>query len=123
MVTVVGGESLFQGVLGGVIGAVIGLAGAAAINAVGWTLKATVAGASQASSAAPGGFPGGGFGLGRASSSVTSGSTLVKITTSPDLRLIALAIGLAVLGGLVAGAVGGMRAARMRPAAALRTIE
>ncbi len=119
----ISGESLFQGVLGGVIGAVIGLAGAAAINAVGWTLKATVAGASQASSAAPGGFPGGGFGLGRASSSVTSGSTLVKITTSPDLRLIALAIGLAVLGGLVAGAVGGMRAARMRPAAALRTIE
>lgn len=119
----ISGESLFQGVLGGVIGAAIGIAGAAAINAVGWTLKATVAGASQASNAAPGGFPGGGFGLGRASSSVTSGSTLVKITTSPDLQLIALAIGLAVLGGLVAGAVGGMRAARMRPAAALRTIE
>lgn len=119
----ISGESLFQGVLGGVIGAAIGIAGAAAINVVGWTLKATVAGASQASSAAPGGFPGGGFGLGRASSSVTSGSTLVKITTSPDLQLIALAIGLAVLGGLVAGAVGGMRAARMRPAAALRTIE
>jgi putative ABC transport system permease protein len=33
------------------------------------------------------------------------------------------AIGLAVLGGLVAGAVGGFRAARLRPAAALRTVE
>ena len=47
----------------------------------------------------------------------------MKITTSPSLRLILLAIGLAVLGGLIAGAIGGLRAARMRPAAALRTIE
>lgn len=125
----ISGESLFQGVLGGVIGALIGVAGAAAINAVGWTLKATVAApASAVSRAVQGGPPGaggGGFGLGRAASaaSTSSGSTLVKITTSPSLRLILLAIGLAVLGGLIAGAIGGLRAARMRPAAALRTIE
>ena len=35
----------------------------------------------------------------------------MKITTSPDARLIIAAITLAVLGGLVAGAVGGLRAA------------
>ena len=33
------------------------------------------------------------------------------------------AIGLAALGGLIAGAVGSLRAARLRPAAALRTVE
>lgn len=93
------------------------------MNAVGWTLKATVPGAATTSQGGAGGrFGGGGgpFGLGQAQ--VTSGSTLVKITTSTDARLIVAAIGLAVLGGLVAGAVGGFRAARLRPAAALRTV-
>lgn len=122
----ISGESVLQGALGGVIGALVGLAGAAAVNAYGWTLKATVAGASQSTQNGFGGGPpggGGGFGLGQAADTVTSGSSLVKITTSPDARLIIAAITLAVLGGLVAGAVGGLRAARLRPAAALRTVE
>lgn len=117
-------ESLAQGLLGGVIGALIGIGGAAAVNAVGWTLKATVPGANTSRGGLGGGrFGGGGgpFGLGQ--TQVTSGSTLVKITTSADARLILAAIGLAVLGGLVAGAAGGFRAARLRPAAALRTVE
>jgi ABC-type lipoprotein release transport system permease subunit len=37
--------------------------------------------------------------------------------------MILLAIGLAVIGGLIAGAIGGMRAARLRPAEALRSVE
>jgi len=37
--------------------------------------------------------------------------------------LLLLAIVLALLGGLVAGAAGGLRAARLRPADALRSIE
>jgi ABC-type antimicrobial peptide transport system permease subunit len=115
----ISGESLLQGLIGGVIGAAVGVAGAAAINAVGWTLKASVAGASSATGRrAPGGF-----GFGGAASSPTSGSELVKITTSVDFRLLLAAIALAVAGGLVAGAVGGLRAARLRPAAALRTVE
>ena len=36
--------------------------------------------------------------------------------------VIALAVALAVLGGLIAGAFGGWRAARLRPAAALRAV-
>jgi uncharacterized integral membrane protein len=36
--------------------------------------------------------------------------------------MILLAIGLAVLGGLLAGAVGGMRTARLSPAEALRNL-
>jgi ABC-type antimicrobial peptide transport system permease subunit len=116
----ISGESLMQGLLGGLIGAAVGIAGAAAINAVGWTLKASVA---AASTAATGPRGPGGFGLGQAASSTTSGSQLVKITTSVDPGLLLAAIALAVAGGLVAGAVGGLRAARLRPAEALRTIE
>jgi ABC-type antimicrobial peptide transport system permease subunit len=39
-----------------------------------------------------------------------------------DPRLLLLAVGLAVLGGLIAGSAGGLRAARLRPAEALRHI-
>lgn len=112
-------ESLLQGLLGGLVGVGLGVAAIAAINAVGWTLKATVAGA--ASAASGGAVAGGPFGLGQ--THVTSGSTLVKLTTSADPRLILIAVALAVAGGLVAGMAGGLRAARLRPAVALRTVE
>ncbi|MEI6199542.1 MAG: ABC transporter permease, partial [Actinomycetota bacterium] len=36
--------------------------------------------------------------------------------------ILALAIGLAVIGGVLAGAAGGMRAARLRPAESLRSV-
>ena len=48
------------------------------------------------------------FGLGQAA--VTSGTEKISLDAPVDLGLIALAIGLALLGGLVAGAVGGLRA-------------
>ena len=38
------------------------------------------------------------------------------------VEVILLAIGLAVLGGLLAGALGGWRASRLRPAEALRSV-
>jgi ABC-type lipoprotein release transport system permease subunit len=44
----------------------------------------------------------------------------VALDAPVDARLIALAVGLALLGGLVAGSAGGLRAARLRPADALR---
>lgn len=111
-------ESLVQGLLGGLVGVGLGVAAIAVVNAVGWTLKATVAGAASAASGPAGGGP---FGLGQ--TSVTSGSTLVKLTTSADARLIAIAVALAVAGGLLAGMAGGLRAARLRPAVALRNVE
>jgi ABC-type antimicrobial peptide transport system permease subunit len=113
------GEALAQGALGGVIGALVGIAAAGLINAVGITLKATVAGQSAgAGGLVPPGAGGGAFGQG----SVTSGSTEVALSAPVDLSLILLAISLALLGGLVAGSVGGLRAARLRPADALRHI-
>ncbi|HEX6508704.1 MAG TPA: ABC transporter permease [Chloroflexota bacterium] len=111
-------ESLLHGAIGGVIGAALGIAAALVIDGMGVTLKATVANAAQ---------PTGPFGFGRfgqaAASSTTSGSTLVHINAPTDLTLIVAAIGLAVLGGLIAGTIGGLRAARLRPASALRTVE
>ena len=106
------GESLAQGIVGGAFGAAIGAAGALIITAIGPTLRATVAGASQA----PGPF---GFGQ----SQITSGSTLVKLDAPVDVQLVVLAILLAVVGGLIAGVAGSLRAARLRPAEALRSVE
>ena len=54
---------------------------------------------------------------------VTAGSSTVTLGAPVDAQLLALAIGLALLGGLIAGAVGGIRAGRLRPAEALRSVE
>jgi ABC-type antimicrobial peptide transport system permease subunit len=107
----ISGESLAQGVLGGLTGAVAGLAGAAIVDALAPSLKATVA------AAAPTGPPG--FGQGQ----VASGSTEVALHAPVEGGLILLAVGLALMGGLVAGSIGGLRAARLRPADALRHID
>jgi ABC-type antimicrobial peptide transport system permease subunit len=108
----VAGESLAQGALGGVLGALIGIGGAAVVTLLGPTLEATISGGAQPAGPGP-------FGRG----TVASGSTDVALDAPVDPGLILLAIGLAVLGGLVAGAVGGLRAARLRPAEALRSVE
>jgi putative ABC transport system permease protein len=119
------GESVMQGALGGVLGALIGIGGAALVSALAPTLEATVA-APQRAAGGPGQGPGGGgavFGLGRAGDSVTSGTEKIQLDAPIDVRLIALAIGLALLGGLIAGSAGGLRASRLRPADALRHID
>jgi ABC-type antimicrobial peptide transport system permease subunit len=103
-------ESLVQGALGGVLGAAIGIAGAAVIDAVGPTLEASVE--QQASGFGP-------FGQGN----VASGSTDVVLGAPVDPALLVLAVALAIVGGLLAGAAGGWRAARLRPAEALRSTE
>ncbi len=112
------GEAVVQGLIGGAVGIALGLAGSALIGALGISLDASVAAAQ--SGFGPPGAPGGpgGFGqsIGDTVSSVTLGAPV-------DLGIVALAIGLAVLGGLLAGSVGGLRAARLRPAEALRSVE
>jgi len=108
------GESLIQGLLGGAVGVVIGLAGAFAINAFGPTLEATVAAAADQG---PRFF--GPFGQG----AVESSATEVALDAPVSPTIVLWAIGLALLGGLVAGAVGSLRASRLRPADALRHID
>ncbi|MGH2745917.1 MAG: ABC transporter permease [Thermoleophilaceae bacterium] len=104
------GESLLQGALGGVLGAAIGFGGAAIVDAIGPTLEASVE--EQSSAFDP-------FGQG----DVAAASTDVVLGAPVDPGLLVLAIGLAIVGGLLAGAAGGLRAARLRPAEALRSAE
>jgi putative ABC transport system permease protein len=115
------GESLVQGLLGGALGIALGLLGVLAVDALAPELKATVADAAQAAGGPGGfGFRGGPFGQGAV---VTSGSEEIPLDASVSVALLAGAVGLALLGGLVAGAVGGLRAARLRPADALRHLD
>jgi putative ABC transport system permease protein len=107
----VSGESLVQGALGGLVGAVIGVGGAGIVDAIGPTLEASVEERQGA------GF--GPFGQG----GVTAGSTDVVLGAPVDPGLLLLAIGFAIVGGLLAGAAGSLRAARLRPAEALRSAE
>jgi ABC-type antimicrobial peptide transport system permease subunit len=102
-------ESLVQGLLGGVLGAGLGIGGVAVIEALRLELDASLA---PARSSGP-------FGQGE----VTAASTAVALGAPVELGLLLLAVALAVLGGLLAGAAGGLRAARLRPAEALRTME
>lgn len=106
----VAGESLLQGLLGGLLGAAIGVAGAEIVGAVGLRLEASVA-------EQPAGF--GPFGQG----DVAGGSADVILGAPVDGGLLLLAVGLAIAGGLLAGAAGGLRAARLQPAEALRSAE
>ncbi len=109
------GESLIQGLLGGALGVVLGIGGALLVDALAPTLEATVA------AGAPEGGPrfGGPFGQG----AIDTSSTDVALDAPVSVALILGAVGLALLGGLVAGAVGSLRAARLRPADALRHID
>jgi hypothetical protein len=105
------GESLAQGVAGGVVGVVLGVAVAAVVGAVGPTLTA--------SSSTGGGSDF--FGLGAVSARTVTDQVALTAPVAVTVLLIGLLV--AVLGGLVAGAAGGWRAARMRPADALRQVE
>jgi ABC-type antimicrobial peptide transport system permease subunit len=108
------GESLLQGLLGGALGVVLGIGGALLVGALAPSLEATVAAA-----AAEGPRFVGPFGQG----AVEPASTDVALDAPVSITLILGAVGLALLGGLVAGAVGSLRAARLRPADALRHID
>ncbi|AMB59576.1 ABC transporter permease [Microterricola viridarii] len=116
------GESLVQGLIGGVVGVALGLLGVLAINVVAPSLSGglgdgTGGGQLAAGPGGPGGAPGG---FGQAASAAAS--TEITLHAPVALEVVLLAVGLAVLGGLLAGAFGGWRAARLRPAEALRSI-
>lgn len=104
------GESLAQGLAGGLLGVGLGIAAASALDAFGPTLSA--------SSTTGGGAEF--FGLGAAARTVTS---KIALDAPIDASLLVIGLVLALLGGLLAGAAGGLRAARLRPADALRQLE
>ncbi|MDF9815275.1 ABC transporter permease [Streptomyces sp. SPB162] len=109
------GEALVNGLIGGVLGIALGLGGAYLITAISPTLTASVA-------SGGGGGDRGGFGGGPGRRSATKALD-IALTAPVSLGTIALAVGLAVAGGLIAGTFGGWRASRLRPADALRRVE
>lgn len=131
----VAGESLVQGLIGGVLGAAAGLTGILVVNVISPTISASAssttgggagggggmpggAATAAAGSGTTGGAPAGGFGGGASTASTTD----VVLHAPVTVEIILLAIGLAILGGLIAGALGGWRASRLRPAEALRSV-
>ncbi|GAA1697314.1 ABC transporter permease [Microbacterium sediminicola] len=108
----VAGESFIQGLIGGVVGLVIGLAGILAVNIISPTISST----GTTEQGGQGGPMGGGF------AGMTQTATEVTLSAPITLSVVGAAIGIAVLGGLLAGAFGGWRAARLSPAEALRSV-
>ncbi|MEU9646534.1 ABC transporter permease [Streptomyces sp. NPDC048188] len=117
------GEAVVNGLVGGALGIALGLAGAYAVTAVSPTLQAQLGGGTGGGgTGGPGGFGGGG-GMGGPGRQTAAKTLDIALTAPVSLTTIALAVALAVAGGLVAGGFGGWRAARLRPADALRRVE
>jgi ABC-type antimicrobial peptide transport system permease subunit len=101
------GESLTQGAAGGLLGVGLGILGALAVGAFGVTLSAHTS-------------IGGAFGFGALA---RTASDTVKLDAPVSVEVLAAGFLLALVGGLLAGAAGAFRAARLRPADALRAVE
>ncbi|MER5468615.1 ABC transporter permease [Streptomyces sp. NPDC002685] len=112
------GESIVNGLLGGVLGIALGLGAAYTVTAISPKLTAELG--STGGGGGMGGGPGGG-GPGQAASAAKN-TIDIALTAPVSVTTIALAAGLAITGGLIAGAMGGWRASRMRPADALRSV-
>ncbi|MGY4921304.1 ABC transporter permease [Streptomyces sp. 900105755] len=110
------GESIVNGLIGGALGIALGVGAAYAVTAISPKLTA------QLGSSGGGGGVGGGPGGGGPGQQASQNTLEIALSAPVSLTTIALAVGLAVTGGLIAGAMGGWRASRMRPADALRSV-
>lgn len=108
----VAGESLATGVLGGIVGVGLGLVGILIVDA--WGEKLTASSTSGGASGLIGEF---------ASAAQRTATSTVSLTAPVGVTVLAIGFALALLGGLIAGTAGAMRAARLRPADALRQVE
>lgn len=134
----VAGESIVQSALGGVIGVVLGVVGILIINVISPTLSGSASGGVMGGG--PGGVPDGGApamgdglpqgsdtamqagGFGGGFDPFATASQTVTLHAPYSVTIMLVALGLAIVGGLIAGALGGWRAARLSPAAALRSV-
>jgi ABC-type antimicrobial peptide transport system permease subunit len=107
-------ETVGIGIIGGLIGIGIGVGVCAVIAAVGPGLSVTSTGLSVGASTVSNLLLG--------SSPTGTVTTVVHMTAPIHLATIGLAFAGALVGGLIAGAAGGWRAARLAPASALRDL-
>lgn len=108
------GETVGIGILGGLLGVVLGFAAAAAVGRFSPELTATSSGVPGIGSSNLAGLFGG--------QAVAAKTTTLQLTAPVEPATLVLGVAFAVLGGLLAGLVGGWRAARLAPAEALRTV-
>lgn len=125
VVSQVAGESMVQAIIGGAAGLVLGLGTVAVIN----TISPTISSSASTPSNMPEGMGGGGNFSGMPGGGTPGGfgqnvaeATEIVLNAPVTPWIVVGAIGLAVLGGLVAGAFGGWRAARLSPVEALRAV-
>lgn len=124
VVSQVAGESMVQAIIGGVIGLALGLGIVGIINLV----SPTISGGTDTSGTTPGGMddqggmgmPGGGMPGGMGQTVTGAADTVLHAPITP--WIVVGALGLAILGGLLAGAFGGWRASRLSPVEALRSV-
>ena len=109
------GEGLVVGLAGGVGGLILGAIAAEVITAVSPSLSATVGSTAVLGGAGAAPAPGG-------RALAAAHTVLVHLSAPLQGNTVALAVALAIAGGLVAGAFGAWRAGHLRPAAALRKI-
>ena len=109
----IGGETLAQGLLGGLLGIVVGVAATILIGALDISLEASASASSE----------GGLISAFLGDDKIATGTTDVTLAAPLNLGLLLAAVGLSMLGGLLAGLIGGLRAARLSPSEALRSIE
>jgi ABC-type antimicrobial peptide transport system permease subunit len=105
----IAGESLATGILGGIFGLALGIAAALLIDSFGPSLTAS--------------STSGGDLLGLGAATARTATSSVSLDAPIGIGILAIGFGLALLGGLIAGTAGALRAARLRPADALRTVE
>ena len=124
----VAGESIVQGLLGGALGLALGLGAIGIIGLVSPTISASagaqggqapgeVGGAGGIGAGGPA-FGGGGGPFGQAAQAAQD----IVLHAPLTIGVVLAAVGLSIASGLVAGAFGGWRAARLSPAEALRSV-
>ena len=137
VVSQVAGESMVQALIGGAAGLVLGLSAVGIISLIAPTISTGASGSAGGGAAdglagpggaagmsgegmPQGGLPGGGMpgGFGQSAAAATE----IVLTAPVTPWIVASAIGLTVLGGLLAGAFGGWRATRLSPVEALRAV-
>lgn len=127
-------ETLVQAVIGGVVGLALGAAAVVGINAAGITLSSGGGFSAQGPGSMPGQqqgattgtgttgqAPAGGEGFRAAAAASPSSAQTLRL--DPSVDAVGLAIGASLLGGVVAGGAGAIKTSRLRPAAALRSVE
>ncbi|MBO0832418.1 MAG: ABC transporter permease [Actinobacteria bacterium] len=119
------GESLAIGLIGGAVGIGLGVGGVAIIDAIAPNLTATIV--SDTGLRFAQGGPSGGAGPVAVGPGGSLGSNTQNIpvhwSASVTLGVIGLAVLLAIVGGLLAGALGSWRISQLRPADALARVD